>query len=145
MRSGHANQCCPNRARFVASAVALRLRMCLCSPLAGALLCACCAACQGPFAGGLQAFREARYAEAAQLLRTVNETRLTPEEQASWALHSGLSQLALGNAHRAVQHLAQARAMLQARPSVLSVEERSELFTAWQSLGSMPGEPLYLP
>ena len=105
----------------------------------------CCVGCQGPLASGMQAYREARYAQAAEQLEAVTENELAPHERASWKLHLGLSQLALGNARQAVIQLAGVRALLQERPAALSVEERGKLLTAWRSLGSMPGEPLYLP
>jgi hypothetical protein len=106
---------------------------------------ASCLGCQGPLGTGMQAFREARYAEAADQLSAVDDATLAPSERAQWALHLGLSQLALGNARQAVLHLAAVRALLQAQPAVLTAEQRGELLTAWRSLGSMPGEPLYLP
>lgn len=100
--------------------------------------------CQGPFGAGLQAFDEARYPEAAAELRTVDQRSLDQRERTRLALYLGLSELALGNLHRARPRLQEARCGVVRDPDALRPSERGRLDAAWHSVGVMPGEAVHV-
>lgn len=99
-------------------------------------------ACAGRLGPAVDAFDDARYPEARRELR-----RLEPElpdmgarELARYALHRGLTELALGDAPRAHGWLALARQVAAHDPDALSPREHSRLGAGWRALGLMPGE-----
>jgi hypothetical protein len=100
--------------------------------------------CQGPLSGGIRAFEESRFVEAASELRAAHPDSLDRDELARWALYLGLSELALGNLHNALPRLCSARAVLERHPDALSLSERGALESAWRALGKMPAEALSL-
>lgn len=100
--------------------------------------------CQGPLGAGLHAFDEARYPQAAAELRAIDEQSLDARERTRLALYLGLTELALGNLHRARPRLQEARCGLVRDPDVLAASERGRLEAAWQSVGVMPGETVHV-
>jgi hypothetical protein len=98
--------------------------------------------CQGPLAAGIQAFDEARYPDAAVELRGLERGRLSERESSQLALYRGLSELAMGNLDVALPQLQYVRCALERQPSLLSVQERGRLASAWRAVGRMPGESL---
>jgi hypothetical protein len=100
----------------------------------------CC--CQSPLSASIEAYGQARYPDAAEELRAVDEGALRPPQRARFELFAGLNDLALGNLLPASCHLSRARALLERRPSVLDADDQARLFAAWRALGRRPGEPL---
>jgi hypothetical protein len=100
----------------------------------------CC--CQSPLSASIEAYGQARYPDAAEGLRAVDEGALGAAQRARFELFSGLNDLALGNLAPAACHLSRARAMLERRPSVLDANDQARLFAAWRALGRRPGELL---
>lgn len=106
------------------------------------LVCLFACACQSSLGASVEAYREARFPDAAAELRTASREPMGAEERALFELYSGLNHLALGNLSLAAQHLSRARARLEARPELFSAEEQGRLFAAWRALGRLPGQPL---
>jgi hypothetical protein len=93
----------------------------------------------------IEAYGEARYPDAADGLRSVEERRLDPDDRARFELFAGLNHLALGNLDPAVRHLSRARTLLEETPTVLNADDQARLFSAWRALGRSPGQPLQSP
>lgn len=83
-----------------------------------------------------------RYAEADSELRALETQfeQLGAPERAEYALYRGLTCLALGDARRAAAWLGAVKEAVDREPKLLSDSERGRLFSAWRSLGFMPGE-----
>lgn len=98
--------------------------------------------CHSSFDGGVAAFHHADYPRAARELRDAAVEGVPEADEPRYDLYVGLTHLALGNAGPAVIHLRRARARLDRDPTYFSLAERARIFSAWQSLGKMPGEDL---
>jgi hypothetical protein len=106
------------------------------------LVCLFACSCQSALGASVEAYREARFPDAAAKLRAASCERMDETERIQFDLYSGLNHLALGNLPLAAQHLTQARAQLEARPELLSAEDQGRLFAAWKALGRLPGQSL---
>ncbi len=62
-------------------------------------------------------------------------------EFARYALHRGLTHLALGDARAAARWLGYAKVSADRDPEIFDDEDRGALLAAWRSMGHMPGEP----
>lgn len=102
-------------------------------------------ACQSPLSTGIEAYREARYADASLSFREVPAAELDAASLARFELYSGLNHLALGNLQKAALALTRVRESLERRPDLLAVEDQARLFAAWRALGRPPGRPLTFP
>jgi len=98
--------------------------------------------CHSAFEGGMAAFHHADYPRAARELRNAAMQGVSKQDGPRYDLYVGLTHLALGNAGPAVIHLRRARAQLDRDPTYFSLAERARIFSAWRSLGKMPGEAL---
>lgn len=107
------------------------------------LVCLFACSCQSSLGASVEAYREARFPDAAAELRAASREPMRAEERIRFDLYSGLNHLALGNLSLAAEHLSRTRAQLEARPELLSAEDQGRLFAAWRALGRLPGQPLH--
>jgi hypothetical protein len=94
------------------------------------------------FGSAMQAFDEARYADAIADFRAVEPELVgaSPRALARYALYRGLTHLALGDARAASYWLEFAKRRTEREPHLLSDDDRGRLESAWRSMGKMPGE-----
>jgi hypothetical protein len=97
-----------------------------------------CTAALGP---PLEAFHDGRLPESAAAFRRLEPDLgdLSPRDRARYALYRGLAHLGLGDARAADHWLTLAKRMDSANPGVFSPKDRGELYSAWRTLGRMPG------
>ncbi|HWZ88045.1 MAG TPA: hypothetical protein VNW92_04325 [Polyangiaceae bacterium] len=99
--------------------------------------------CHSALADAMASYEDARYPTAAAQFRALEPTarRLGARDFASYALHRGLTHLALGDARAAALWLGHAKVSADRDPDIFDAEERGALLAAWRSMGHMPGEP----
>ena len=100
-------------------------------------------ACHSALDDAMDSYADARYPTAAAQFRALEPAarRLAAPEFASYALHRGLTHLALGDARAAARWLGYAKVSADRDPEIFNDEERGALIAAWRSMGHMPGEP----
>ncbi|HEY4104923.1 MAG TPA: hypothetical protein VGM44_13590 [Polyangiaceae bacterium] len=100
------------------------------------------AACHSGLDDAMDAFHDARYPTAAAEFRAFEPEarRLDARQFASYALHRGLTHLALGDAGAAARWLGYAKLSFDRDPRVFGEADRGALLAAWRSMGHMPGE-----
>lgn len=105
------------------------------------------AGCHSALDDALASYADARYPTAAAQFRALEpEARhFGARELADYALHRGLTHLALGDARAAARWLGFAKASADRDPQIFTDEERGALIAAWRSTGHMPGEPGFTP
>lgn len=98
-------------------------------------------ACSSPLGPPLEAFHDGRLPESAAAFRRLEPElgALSPHERARYALYRGLTHLGLGDARAADHWLTLAKHMDSESPGVFSAKDRGELYSAWRTLGRMPG------
>jgi hypothetical protein len=97
--------------------------------------------CAGSISSAVDAYDQGRYPEALQTLRQLERSR-GPElaHDARYTLYRGLSELALGNAHRAYLWLSATKEALAHNLEALDPHDQARLAAAWRSLGKMPAQ-----
>jgi hypothetical protein len=100
-------------------------------------------ACHSALDDAMASYEDARYPTAAAQFRALEPAarRLGARDFASYALHRGLTHLALGDARAAALWLGHAKVSVDRNPHIFDDEERGALLAAWRSMGHMPGEP----
>jgi hypothetical protein len=100
-------------------------------------------ACHSTLDDAMGSFADARYPTAAAQFRAFEpEARqLGAREFAGYALHRGLTHLALGDARAAALWLGYAKVSADRDPQIFNDGDRGALVAAWRSMGHMPGEP----
>jgi hypothetical protein len=100
-------------------------------------------ACHSALDDALDSYADARYPTAAAQFRALEPLarRLDAREFASYALHRGLTHLALGDARAAALWVGYAKVSADRDPEIFNDEDRGALIAAWRSMGHMPGEP----
>ena len=101
------------------------------------------AACHSLVADAMDSYADGRYPSAAAQFRAAEPAarKLDPRDFANYALHRGLTHLALGDAQAAVRWLGYAKQRADRDPYIFNDEDRGALLAAWRSMGHMPGEP----
>src|SRR5262249_44511166 len=101
------------------------------------------AACHSTLKDAMDSYAEARYPTAAAEFRAAEpEARARgSRDYAVYALHRGLTHLALGDAREAARWLGYAKDRADRDPELFNGEDRGALDAAWRSMGHMPGEP----
>src|SRR5450432_4168537 len=110
--------------------------------LLAVLPCLPCMACPSALDDAMDSYADARYPTAAAQFRALEPEarKLGPRDFTSYALHRGLTHLALGDARAAARWIGVAKVSADRDPELLSDRDRGELFAAWRSMGHMPGE-----
>ncbi len=100
-------------------------------------------ACHSALDDALDSYADARYPTAAAQFRALEPAVrwLDAREFASYALHRGLTHLALGDARAAALWVGYAKVSADRDPEIFSDEDRGALVAAWRAMGHMPGEP----
>ena len=98
--------------------------------------------CSGALTQGVQAYDAGRYSEALERLAAVEPEMgtMNPEARARYALHRGLTHLALGDRESADRWIAEAKWCWDSDRKVLNDRERGRLIAAWEALGHARGE-----
>jgi len=98
--------------------------------------------CHSALDDAMASYADGRYPTAAAQFRALEpETRtLDARAFANYALHRGLTHLALGDAAAATRWLGYARACAATDPLLFGDRDRGALVAAWRSMGHMPGE-----
>jgi hypothetical protein len=111
-------------------------------PLVLGLLAVATSGCAGPLGGPLEAFHDGRLPEAAAGFRRLEPAldELSAADRARYALYRGLAHLGLGDARAADRWLSLAVRLERSDPQSFDATERGELYSAWRSLGRLPGE-----
>jgi hypothetical protein len=111
------------------------------------LSCFCAPGCHSPLAQAMASYTDAQYPTAAAQFRAAEPTarQLEPREFANYALHRGLTHLALGDAAAAARWVGYAKQCADRDPYVFDDRDRGALLAAWRSMGHMPGEPAFAP
>jgi hypothetical protein len=99
--------------------------------------------CRSALDDAMDSYADARYPTAAAQFRALEPSarHLGPRDFASYALHRGLTHLALGDAHAAARWLGYAKVSADRDPEIFTDEDRDALSSAWRAMGHMPGEP----
>ena len=99
-------------------------------------------ACHSALDEAMASYADGRYPTAAAQFRALEPASraLDAEAFASYALHRGLTHLALGDSRAAARWLGYAKASADRDPLLFDDRERGELVAAWRSMGHMPGE-----
>jgi len=99
--------------------------------------------CHSALDDALDSYHDARYPAAAAQFRALEPRarQFGGRDFASYALHRGLTHLALGDARAAARWLGYAKLSADRDPEVFSDADRGALIAAWRSMGHMPGEP----
>ncbi|MEI9938563.1 MAG: hypothetical protein WDO69_15200 [Pseudomonadota bacterium] len=107
----------------------------------------CAAGCHSALAEAMDSYTDARYPSAAAQFRAAEPAarKLNPRDFASYALHRGLTHLALGDAQAATRWIGYAKQSADRNPYVFDDQDRGALLAAWRSMGHMPGEPAFAP
>jgi hypothetical protein len=121
----------------------MRLRRRYVFALALGLLTPGLSACHSALDEAMDSYADARYPAAAAQFRALEPAarQLDAHDFASYALHRGLTHLALGDARAAALWLGYAKISADREPEIYSDQERGALIAAWRSMGHMPGEP----
>jgi hypothetical protein len=103
----------------------------------------CASGCHSTLSEAQASYVDGQYPTAAAQFRTAEAEarRLPPRDFANYALHRGLTHLALGDAAAAARWLGYAKRSADRDPYVFNDEDRGALLAAWRSMGFMPGEP----
>jgi uncharacterized membrane-anchored protein len=106
----------------------------------------CASGCHSALADAMSSYTDAQYPTAAAQFRAAEPEarKLPPRDFASYALHRGLTHLALGDAAAAARWVGYAKQSADRDPYVFNDEERGALLAAWRSMGHMPGEPAFV-
>jgi hypothetical protein len=104
-------------------------------------------ACHSALGEAMDSYADARYPSAAAQFRALEPMARTlgPRDFASYALHRGLTHLALGDARAAALWIGYAKVSADRDPEIFDDDERGALSAAWRSMGHMPGEPGFAP
>ena len=105
----------------------------------------CASGCHSALSDAMASYSDAQYPTAAAQFRAAESEarRLPARDFASYALHRGLTHLALGDAAAAARWVGYAKQSADRDPYVFDDEQRGELLAAWRSMGHMPGEPAF--
>jgi hypothetical protein len=105
------------------------------------------AGCHSALDDAMASYADARYPTAAAQFRALEPQarHFGAREFADYALHRGLTHLALGDARAAARWLGYAKVSADRDPEIFNDEERGALIAAWRSTGHMPGEPGFTP
>src|SRR4051812_20391639 len=100
------------------------------------------AACHSALDDAMASYTDARYPSAAAQFRAAEPQarKLSARDFAAYALHRGLTHLALGDAREAARWLGYAKASQDRDPELFEDADRGALNAAWRSMGHMPGE-----
>jgi hypothetical protein len=115
--------------------ISIAVILALVSPLLGG--------CHSALDEAMDSYADAQYPTAAAQFRALEPTarRLPTHDFARYALHRGLTHLALGDARAAALWLGYAKVSADRDPEIFSDRDRGALVAAWRSMGHMPGEP----
>jgi hypothetical protein len=102
----------------------------------------CLLGCSSNLSVAVEHLDAGRLPEAVQTLRAAEAELpgLPAKERLKYALYRGLTHFALGDVRAAERWLAPVKQALDRDPRSLSDAERGRLFSAWRSMGHMPGE-----
>jgi uncharacterized protein HemY len=91
---------------------------------------------------GVRTYEAGAYSTAVELLRQAEteRTSMRPRQHARYCLARGLAHLAVGDRWSAERWLAEAKALDDTYPWLLSPAERGRLHTAWRTAGHGLGE-----